>query len=188
VTHLAICASAQYGLAALARGSRVDRFVSIAGWYHDPVSVAPFYGGMPGLTKRLGVASAALERYVKTGEVEMVPAYRAGDETAGMFFELDYYGNTSRGAVPSWKNAMAALSWSYWLTFDGLRAAEHVRQPALFVHSDGCVFPDNVRAIHDRIRGPKRLVWAEGTQTDFYDQPAQMSLAVDAADAFLKGA
>jgi uncharacterized protein len=188
VTHLAICASAQYGLAALARGARIARFVSIAGWYHDPVSVAPFYGGMPGLTTRLGVASAALERYVRTGEVEMVPAYRAGDETAGMFFELDYYGNASRGAITRWTNAMAALSWSYWFTFDGLRAAAHVRQPALFVHSDGCVFPDNVRAIHDRLRGPKRLIWAEGTQTDFYDQPMQVSRAIDAADAFLKGA
>jgi fermentation-respiration switch protein FrsA (DUF1100 family) len=188
VTHLAICASAQYGLAALARGARIARFVSIAGWYHDPVSVAPFYGGMPGLTTRLGVGSAALERYARTGEVEMVPAYRAGDETAGMFFELDYYGNASRGAITRWTNAMAALSWSYWLTFDGLRAAAHVRQPALFVHSDGCVFPDNVRAIHDRLRGPKRLIWAEGTQTDFYDQPMQLSRAVDAADAFVKGA
>jgi uncharacterized protein len=186
IAHLAICASAQYGLAALARGSRVARFLSVAGWYHDPVSVAPFYGGMAGLTTRLAVASAALDRYIKTGDVETVPAYKPGDETAGMFFELDYYGNPSRGAVPSWKNAMAALSWSYWFTFDGLRAAEHVRQPALFVHSDGCVFPDNVRAIHDRLRGPKRLVWAEGTQTDFYDQPAQVSLAVDAAKAFLQ--
>jgi uncharacterized protein len=63
-----------------------------------------------------------------------------------------------------------------------------VRQPTLLVHSDGCVFPENVRSIHERLAGPKRLVWAEGTQTDFYDQPAQVSLAVDAADAFLRGA
>ncbi len=31
------------------------------------------------------------------------------------------------------------------------------------------------------------LVWGEGTQTDFYDQPAQVDFAVDAADAFMKG-
>jgi hypothetical protein len=103
-----------------------------------------------------------------------------------MFFELDYYGNPSRGAVSAWTNAMATLSWPYWFTFDGLRAADHAQQPALFVHSDGCVFPDNVRAIHDRVRGPKRLVWSEGTQTDFYDQPAQVSAAVDAAERFLQ--
>jgi fermentation-respiration switch protein FrsA (DUF1100 family) len=187
VAHLAICASAQYGLAALARGSRVARFISVAGWYHDPVSVAPFYGGMPGVAKRLEVATAALDRYAATGDVDIVPAYRAGDENAAMFFELDYYGNASRGAVPAWNNAMATLSWAYWFTFDGLRAADHVRTPALFVHSDGCVFPDNVRSIYARLSGPKRLVWSEGTQTDFYDQHTQVDVAVNAADTFLKG-
>ena len=186
VAHLAICASAQYGLAALARGARASRFISIAGWYHDPVSVAPFYGGMPGVTKRLDVARSALDDYVSTGKVATVPAYKAGDENAAMFFDLDYYGNPSRGAVPQWKNAMATLSWSYWFTFDGLRAADHVQTPTLFVHSDGCVFPDNVRSIHARLRGPKRLIWADGTQTDFYDRPAQMQVAIDAADAFLR--
>jgi hypothetical protein len=48
------------------------------------------------------------------------------------------------------------------------------------------VFPDNVRSIHARLRGPKRLIWADGTQTDFYDRPAQMQVAIDAADAFLR--
>jgi len=186
VAHLAVCASAQYGLAALARGAHLARFISVAGWYHDPVSVAPFYGGMPGLAARLETGRSALDRYRASGEVDMVPAYKAGDETAGMFFELDYYGNTARGAVPAWTNAMATLSWSYWFTFDGLRAADHVRTPALFVHSDGCVFPDNVRSIHSRLRGPKQLVWSDGTQTDYYDQPKQVAVAVDAADAFLK--
>jgi uncharacterized protein len=187
VAHLAICASAQYGLAALARGARASHFISIAGWYHDPVSVAPFYGGMPGIATRLEIARSALDDYLASGKVATVPAYKAGDESAAMFFELDYYGNSARGAVPTWKNAMATLSWSYWFTFDGLRAADHVQTPVLFVHSDGCVFPDNVRSIHQRLRGPKQLVWSDGAQTDFYDQPAQVHVAVNAADAFLKG-
>ena len=93
----------------------------------------------------------ALERYLSKGEVDTVPAYQAGNEAAAMFFELDYYGNRSRGAVPAWTNAMATLSWLYWFTFDGLRAAGRVAQPALFVHSDGCVFPDNVRSIAGRL-------------------------------------
>src|SRR6185369_1376937 len=40
LAHVAICASAQYGLAALARGSQVARFVSVAGWFHDVATVA----------------------------------------------------------------------------------------------------------------------------------------------------
>ena len=187
LTHLAICASAQYGLAALARGSRVGRFISVAGWYHDTTSVAAFYGGLAGVARRLELARAALERYRATGHVETVPAYKPGDETAGMFFELDYYANRSRGAVPAWRNEMATLSWAPWLLFDGLSAADRVDTPALFVHSDGCVFPDHVRLVHGKLRGPKQLLWATGTQTDFYDQPEQVDFVVNAADAFLKG-
>src|SRR5262245_52745600 len=186
LAHLAICASAQYGLAALARGSQVRRFVSVAGWYHDTASVAPFYGGPSGVEARVARARASLDRYLATGTIDTVPAYKVGDENAAIFFELDYYGNPARGAVPAWKNEMATLSWTYWFMFDGVRPAEHVQAPSLFVHSDGCVFPDNVRTVHARLRGPKELVWAEGTQADFYDQPAQVERAVNAADAFLK--
>lgn len=187
LAHLAVCASAQYGVAAIARGSRVSRFLSVAGWFHDTASVAGFYGGEAGVAERMKVAAEALRIYRQRGAVDMVPAYRAGDPTAAMFFELDYYGNPARGAIPAWTNQMAALSWTYWFLFDGLRAADHVSVPALFVHSDGCVFPDNVRGVYERLRGPKKLVWSEGTQTDYYDRPAQVETAIAAADAFLKG-
>jgi len=186
LTHLAICASAQYGLTALAQGSRVKRFVSIAGWYHDPMSVAPFYGGPPGLEKRVTIGTAALETFLATGDLDLVPAYAPGDERAGMFFELDYYGNPNRGRVPAWKNEMATLSWPYWLRFDGVRAAGDVAQPTLMIHSDGCVFPDNARRVFERLRGPKRMIWSEGNQIDFYDQPLQVEGAIEAVDAFMK--
>lgn len=186
LAHVAVCASAQYGLAALARGSRVARFISVAGWYHDTATVAPFYGGVEGVLRRLSAGRSALERYAATGVVETTPAYCAGDEAAAMFLDIDYYANPARGAVPSWKNEMATLSWVYWLLFDGLSAAQRVEVPSLMVHSDGCVLPDNARLVHERLRGPNRLVWSEGSQTDFYDQPAQVSVAVDAVDVFLK--
>jgi uncharacterized protein len=78
------------------------------------------------------------------------------------------------------------VSWTPWLLFDGLTAADRVDRPALFVHSDGCVFPESVRLVHRRLRGPKQLLWASGMQTDFYDQPEQVDFAVNAADAFLR--
>ena len=105
-----------------------------------------------------------------------------------MFFELDYYGNAARGAVPQWRNEMATLSWIYWFLFDGMNAASRVATPTLVVHSDGCVFPDNVRALYSQLQGPKQMVWTTGTQTDFYDQPEQVTVAVEAANAFMKGA
>ena len=82
---LAICASAQYALRALAGGVPIRSFVSVAGWYHDPDSVAPFYGNGPGVAMRLDRARTALDRYAGTGDVTMVPAYKDGDDRAGMY-------------------------------------------------------------------------------------------------------
>ena len=184
---LAVCASAQYTLAALARGAPIDAFVSVAGWYHDAATVAPFYGGADGVAARLDRAANATRSFLDTGTVETVPAYDPSDPNAGMFFELPYYALAERGAVPAWKNQMAVMSWLHWLTFDGLSAAAAVRTPCLFVHSDGCVLPDNLRRVHAALAGRKELVWAAtGGQLDFYDQPDAVGTAVAAAAEHLK--
>jgi uncharacterized protein len=186
VGHVGICASAQYALAAIARGARIRSFASIAGWYHDAKSVAPFYGGAEGTALRLGRGREALESWARTGDVAMVPAYHPGDDRAGMHFELDYYANPRRGAVPEWKNEMAEMSWLSWLTFDGVRTAGEVRVPTLLVHGDGCVFPDHVRAVHASLKGPKQLEWTDGSQIDFYDQEPLVTKAVTAALSHFK--
>jgi fermentation-respiration switch protein FrsA (DUF1100 family) len=179
---LAICASAQYTLAAVTAGLPAAAVVSVAGWFHDAETVAPLYGGADGVTERLERADAALERWLEGGEVTTVKAYDPEDPAAGMPMPMDYYGNNERGAVPAWTNAMAELSWRPWLTFDGMAADTAV--PTLFVHSDGCVLPDNVRALAGRLGAD--TVWLDGEQTDFYDQPAQVDAAVAAADAHFR--
>ncbi|QYN32201.1 alpha/beta hydrolase [Pseudonocardia sp. DSM 110487] len=186
IGYLAVCASAQYAVRAIAAGAPIDAFASVAGWYHDARTVAPFYGGDDGVALRLERGEEALAAYQRTGEVRTVPAYEAGNDRAGMFFELDYYGSPKRGAVSNWVNEMAELSWVYWLTFDGLSAARQVRVPSLFVHGDGCVLPENLRAVAGNVAGPAETVWAEGTQIDFYDQDPQVTLAVDAVDAHFR--
>jgi uncharacterized protein len=182
VGHLGVCASAQYALAAIARGARIRSFASVAGWYHDARSVASFYGGEQGVSLRLKRASTAMETFAASGDVVMVPAYAVGDDRAGMFFELDYYANPQRGAVPEWKNEMAEMTWSYWFSFDGLRAAQEVSAPTVMVHGDGCVFPDHAKAVYEALRGPKRLEWRAGSQIDFYDQPAHVNAALAAIE------
>ena len=181
VGHVGICASAQYALAAIARGARIRSFVSIAGWYHDAESVASFYGGAEGARMRIGRAREALESWAKSGDVIMVPAYRAGDDRAGMFFEADYYANPRRGAVPEWKNEMAEMSWLFWLTFDGVRSADKVSVATLMMHSEGCVFPDHANAVYAALKGRKQMEWTKGNQIDFYDQKEQVTNAVSLA-------
>lgn len=186
VGHLANCASAQFTLAAIADGAPIASFASVAGWFHDANSVAPFYGAAEGVRLRLGRAQAAIERFIATGETVMAPAYRAGDDRAAMFFPLDYYERRERGVVPAWKNEMAEMTWAYWLTFDGMKAAASAMAPALFVHSDGCAFPDHVKQIHATLRGKKRLVWTQGNQVDFYDLPDHVDRAMAAVEPWFK--
>lgn len=187
IGHLAVCASAQYALCAAANSARIASLVTVAGWIHDAVSVAPFYGGEAGISSRLDRARDALAEYHRSGQLRMVPAYAPGDDLAGMFFEMDYYGNPSRGAVKEWSNQMAETSWLNWFTFDGLAAAASVSTPLLSVHSDGCVFPENIKAVHARLTGKKRIDWIDkGTQTDFYDLPEYVNLAADRAAAWFE--
>jgi fermentation-respiration switch protein FrsA (DUF1100 family) len=177
---VAVCASAQYTVRALADGVPIRSFASVAGWFHDPASIAPFYGGDEGVALRLGRARDALSRFVHDGEVTMAPAYKEGDDRAGMHFRLDYYGLSSRGAVPAWSNEMAEMTWMYWLSFDGLSSASAISTPSLFVHSDDCAFLEHAKWVHSAVTGPKALVWGDGSQIDFYDQPRAVGFAVDA--------
>jgi hypothetical protein len=179
---IAVCASAQYTLQALVQGVGIRSFASVAGWFHEPASIAPFYGGKAGVELRLERAQTALDTYLRTGEVVMVPAYRDGDERAGMHFRLDYYGLADRGAVPAWANEMAEMTWMYWLTYDGMASASAVSTPSIFVHSEGCAFPEHVRRVHAELKGKKKLAWGEGVQTDYYDQPGAVDFAVQEVD------
>lgn len=183
VGYLGVCASAQYALRACATGARIASFVSVAGWFHDAETVAPFYGGAAGVGERLAWAADAMDAHRRDGSLRTVPAYAPGEPRAGMSFELDYYGNPARGAVPAWTNAMAEVSWLHWLTLDGLSPASAVRTPTLIVHADGCALPDNAKAVHARLAGPKHLAWLDGGQTDFYDLPDHLGRAVDLAAA-----
>lgn len=186
IGQLAICASAQYALAAIAGGAPLQSFVSVAGWYHDMASVSPFYGGVAGVEKRLGLAAEAVTNIAAGRPVLFAPAYKPGDEEAGMSFELDYYQNPMRGAIAEWKNEMNPMTWFYWLTFDGMKAAPQVRIPALFIHGDQCVLPDNVRKVYERIPGEKELIWTDGDQISFYDRNDLVEMAVCEADKHFK--
>lgn len=183
---VAICASAQYAQHAIARGARIAAYASIAGWFHDAETIAPFYGGAEGVARRIDIAAQDTWAFLRGQPRTNVPAYAPGDERAGMHIELDYYANPDRGAIAAWKNGMAPMSWAHWLTFDGMSVAPMNRIPSLMVHGPGCALPDNARRVYERWGGPKQLDWIEGGQTDFYDRSVQVDRAVAAIDAWFK--
>ena len=186
IGHVAICASAQYAQHAIARGSRIAAFASVAGWYHDAETIAPFYGGASGVAQRIGAARQDTAAFLRSEPRSHAAAYRPGDEHAGMHFELDYYANSARGAIAPWKNEMAPMTWAHWLTFDGLSIAASNNLPSVMVHGPGCALPDNAQRVYQHWTGPKRLEWGDGEQTDFYDRPEQVDRAISIIDDWFK--
>jgi pimeloyl-ACP methyl ester carboxylesterase len=187
IGYVAICASAMYASAAIELGAPIRSLACIAGWLHDAASVADFYGGAAGVAMRIRRAQEALRRVLDGKSDSLVPAYDEGNDRAGMFIHMDYYANPARGRIASWRNEMSEQTWVYWLTFNGLRAAEQLATPVLFVHGDDCALPDNVKRIYDRVRGPKKLLWHPGFQVDFYDRRDLVDLTVTEADQHFRG-
>jgi uncharacterized protein len=186
IGHVAVCASAQYAQHAIALGARIAAFASVAGWYHDAETIAPFYGGTEGVERRIGFAKQDVVAFLRREPRANVPAYAPGDERAGMHFVLDYYGNPGRGAIAGWKNEMAPMSWAHWLTFDGLPIASANNVPSLMVYGPSCALPDNARRVYERWTGPKRLEWGEGEQINFYDRPELVDRSVAFIDDWFK--
>jgi fermentation-respiration switch protein FrsA (DUF1100 family) len=187
---LAICASAGYMARAVAEDSRFRAFTTVAGWFQHPETTSMVYGGPDGVQRRLDRASAAMKKFQESGKMEYVPAYDPHDPDAAMFFELDYYANPRRGAVPRWVNRFAVASWSEWLQLNAIDGiAEKVTVPSLFIHSDNSALPDNVRRFYRLVNGPKDLYWSsQGTQTDYYDQEPYVSKAAQIAAVHFRNA
>jgi hypothetical protein len=176
-----------YVAAAVELGAPIATISNVAGWFHDSETVAAYYGGEPGVKMRLARAREAITNYVSSGDLSLVPAYEEGNERAGMFIHLDYYANERRGKVPAWRNEMSEMTWLNWLTFDGLRAAERLMIPTLFVHGDECALPENVKRVYALLRAPKKLVWHPGFQVDYYDREDLVTLAVEASVEHFRG-
>ena len=183
---LAIRASAGYMAHAIAAGAPVAAFVTVAAWLHDAGTVGEMYGGEEGIAERIRDGEAAQRAYEERGEVRTVPAFSEDDPKAAMGAVVQpYYGDPDKGAVPEWDNRLAVMSWPGWLTFDALAPAPSISVPTLMIHSEDAAFPANVRRFGDALAGQQEVRWREGSQIDFYAEPAQVEPAVrDAADHF----
>jgi fermentation-respiration switch protein FrsA (DUF1100 family) len=187
VHALGVCASAGYTAVNAAADSRVRSLALVAPWLHDSELVTDIYGGADGVATRVAAGEHARERYETTGDVAYVPAVSATNPDAAMPFDIDFYLNPARGGIPAWPNRFAVMSWPLWLRFDPIAAAPHVTQPVLVIHSEDGAIPDGARRFLAALPHPGRAIWTDGTQFDFYDNPAHVTLAADAAAAHFSG-
>ncbi|MDJ0770120.1 MAG: alpha/beta fold hydrolase [Ilumatobacter sp.] len=177
---LGVCASSGYQAVNAASDHRVRSLGMIAPWLHNTDLVAPYYGGPDGVADRIELSKQAEATWRETGEVRMIPAISETDESAAMFGPFDYYLDPARGLIPEWDQQIATMSWQPWLEFDPIAAAPNIDVPVQMVHSRDGAVPDGAQAFYDGLAGPKSLIWIDGGQLDFYDQPAQVAVATPA--------
>ncbi len=183
---LGICASAGYQASNAATDGRVRSLAMVAPWLHNTELVAPYYGGTDGVAARRHLAAVAAEKYQTSGVVDFMQAISETDESAAMVGPFDYYLDPSRGAIPEWDARLAVMSWEPWLTFNPIQVAPQIDIPVQMVHSQDGAVPNGARAFYDGLDGPKDIVWTDGTQLDFYDQPAQVDVSMAAITAHFR--
>jgi fermentation-respiration switch protein FrsA (DUF1100 family) len=180
---LGICAAAMYMSGNAADDPRVRSLALVAPWLHDAEVCEAAYGGAEAVAERIKAGLESRARFDATGEVEYVPVVSATDERAAMPYDIDFYLNPARGAIPAWPNRFAVMSWADWLTYDAVALAPRIDRPTLLVHSEDAAIPEGARRFHAGLAGPKDFLWTQGTQFDFYDSEPQVTIAVDAVAA-----
>ncbi|MCL3780657.1 alpha/beta hydrolase [Prolixibacteraceae bacterium JC049] len=190
----AVCAGSMYSLMAAAEDSRIKAVVTAASWLQDAEAVKLFYGGEEGVQTKIAAARKAKETYAKEGVVEYIETISTSNPAAAMYGPYDYYLNPERGGIKEWSNnKFAVMSWEDWLTLDPMPYATKLNAPTLMIHSDGCVLPQYTKNFFQKIATDnKQLDWIETEldspmqQFNFYDQEAEVGLAVKKGAAWFK--
>lgn len=167
---LGICAGSGYIAVNAADDPRVRSLALVAPWLHDPMLVREIYGGAEGVRQRTDAGLEAVGRFEDNGDVRYVPAVSTTNADAAMFGPFDYYLDADRGAIRSWDNRFAVMSWHEWLSFDPHPAASRITAPTVIVHSREAAIPQGAEKFHANLGGARNLVWLSGSQFDFYDQ------------------
>jgi uncharacterized protein len=180
IAGLGICASAGYMAVASAEDSRIKSLITVAPWLHNPQIVEAVYGGKAAVENLIAKGQASENKFAQTGQADYVLATSKTDKTAVMYGDIDYYQNPKRGAIPQWKNQFAVASWAEWLTFNPLPAAQQIKVPTLFIHSQKAAIPDGARQFFAAIPAQnKQFAWLpDRSQFDFYDQQPTVEQSV----------
>jgi len=188
VGMVGICTSAGNAAFLAAVDLRVKALATVAAFLPSPDLYDRLYG-QEEIARRKARAAESRRRYEQTGEVDLVPVYSETDQTAvnyGPAGSYDYYLNTERGNVPSYRNQAAVMGLEEFLEFDPVGQAPTITVPTMVVHSDGCAFPDQAKRFYEGLKGDKELVWADGNHYDYYDSPAQIDNAVANVTRFFR--
>jgi uncharacterized protein len=166
---LGVCAGVGNISLAAAADNRIKSLATVSPWVQHPTTTPFFYGGAEGVANRIRISDEAQATFNRTGSMPTVDAYNPNDPAAAMFFEVNYYGSTTRGAVPQWANRFAVASWKEWMELNTIDMAKNIRVPMYILYGDNTFLQDNIKAFHNNLAGQKQLELVKGEHTEFYD-------------------
>lgn len=177
-----ICLGGGYALRHSAFDPRIRAVAMVAAAFNDPRAMQRGMGD-EGYRRTMLDLARTHQRQLATGQVDYLPAVSLDGEAAMPGAEPFAYYGTDRSVSAGWVNRVTRLSIRELLTFDAAIGADFLAPtPALIVHGrrDEFCSPQAAQEIHDRLEGPKRLVWLDTTNhIDLYDQPTYVEPAVD---------
>ena len=181
---LGVCLGGGYALKHSAFDRRIRALAVVAGAFNDPRAMQAGMGADAYVQAMRGFADVEQQQF-ETGSVQYLPAVTdvdGGEAAMGGAEPFEYYG-TARSASPGWVNRVTRLSIRELLTFDAVIGADFLAvTPALVVHGrrDAFCSPEAAGRLHERLRGPKEMVWLDtGNHIDLYDRARFVLPAVD---------
>ena len=99
---------------------------------------------------------------------------------ASLMFQVPYYTEPDRGAIPAYDNQFNLASWEPWLRYDAHAISDHLHEPTIIVHSQAAAIPHGAEQFAARLAFATTQWLDDVTQFDFYDDPDAVAEAADA--------
>ncbi len=180
VGGLGVCASSAYLATAATKTDTIVSVALVAPALPNHYTVVAALGGEAGVAMLSKIAVDAQAHYAQTGEEQLVAAVQPNEKNTQP--GADYYTNPKRGLIPEWSNSYNPAAWPNWLAYDAQASATELHQPLFIVHSEAAEAPMSVHEYVTRRPEHTDELWLDGvTQFDFYDKPASVAAAAEAA-------
>lgn len=175
IAGLGICASAGYMSDVAASNTDIKSFALVAPWLHNADIVNQVYGGTDAVRGLISLGeNAGMQAYIEAA---------SATNADSLMYQVPYYTETSRGAIPEYDNKFNLASWGPWLTYDAIKTASQQQTPGLLVHSPTAAIPQGAELYANEAGDNIKLVMLDNvTQFDFYDTPDIVSTSVTLID------
>jgi len=191
---IGVCMGANWAAAAAAEDPAVSRVALVVGAYLLRTKMVAGYGGQQGFDDWVASTAPAHEHFLATGETDYRPMIAERMEDSFFNFDVPYawYSNWVRREPlcyrGRWENRLATVSEHELWQHDAGQSFRAIDVPTLVINStDSATDLPTVEHLVEQIQGDSRLVvTGDQIQTQFYDDPLTIDLAVDLIDSWAR--